>query len=134
MNITIHLGFPGTCEAAFRFYLHCFGGELATLLPWGDSPISHLVPADWHSKICHATLKLGSATIFGADEPPGSSQVASRFQLLMELDSAEHAAQTFAMLAEGGKITVPLEKTFWAECFGALTDRFGIPWEIQHSA
>jgi PhnB protein len=26
---------------------------------------------------------------------------------------------------------MPLEKTFWAERFGVVTDRFGIPWAIN---
>ena len=29
---------------------------------------------------------------------------------------------------------MPLEKTFWAERFGMLTDRFGIPWLINCEA
>ena len=37
----------------------------------------------------------------------------------------------FNALAEGGKITMPLQKTFWAEAFGMLVDRFGTPWMVN---
>ena len=36
-----------------------------------------------------------------------------------------------ALKAEGGNVTMPLEQTFWAERFGMLVDRFGIPWMIN---
>ena len=41
------------------------------------------------------------------------------------------AKRTFAALAEGGKVTMPLQKTFWAEAFGMLVDRFGTPWMVN---
>ncbi len=30
-------------------------------------------------------------------------------------------------LSENGTVTMPLEKTFWAERFGMLVDQFGTP-------
>ncbi len=41
------------------------------------------------------------------------------------------ATRVFNSLAEGGSITMPLQKTFWAEAFGALTDRYGTSWLIN---
>ena len=29
---------------------------------------------------------------------------------------------------------MPLEKTFWAERFGQVVDRFGVPWLINYEA
>ena len=31
-------------------------------------------------------------------------------------------------LSEGGLVTMPLEKTFWAPRYGVLQDRFGVGW------
>jgi PhnB protein len=36
----------------------------------------------------------------------------------------------FPLLGDGGRITMPLQQTFWAQRFGAVTDRFGTPWMI----
>jgi PhnB protein len=37
----------------------------------------------------------------------------------------------FQALSDGGTVHVPFEPTFWSPGFGVLTDRFGIPWEIN---
>jgi PhnB protein len=37
----------------------------------------------------------------------------------------------FDALAEGGRVTMPLAKTFWAETFGMVVDRFGTPWIVN---
>lgn len=45
--------------------------------------------------------------------------------------NASEAAPVFDALSEGGKVIMPLHKTFWAESFGMLTDRFGTPWIVN---
>ncbi|MES1164092.1 MAG: VOC family protein, partial [Rhizobacter sp.] len=40
----------------------------------------------------------------------------------------------FAALAEGGAVTMPLTKTFFAPKFGMLTDRFGMSWMVLAGA
>jgi PhnB protein len=39
--------------------------------------------------------------------------------------------RAFHALAEGGTVTMPLQETFWAKRFGAVTDRYGLPWTIN---
>jgi len=41
------------------------------------------------------------------------------------------AERIFNALSETGKVTMKMEKTFWAERFGALIDQFGVPWMIN---
>ena len=52
------------------------------------------------------------------------------FQIHLNLDDAAAAERIFAQLADGGQVTVPLQETFWAQRFGAVVDRFGVPWGI----
>jgi PhnB protein len=40
------------------------------------------------------------------------------------------ADQAFAALADGGKVEMPLTKTFFSPRFGMVTDRFGVSWMI----
>ena len=47
------------------------------------------------------------------------------------MDDAHAAERVFEALADNGRIEMPLQKTFWAGRFGALIDRFGIPWTIN---
>ena len=34
-------------------------------------------------------------------------------------------------LAEGGKITMPADKTFWNSVYGSLVDKYSISWGIE---
>jgi PhnB protein len=47
------------------------------------------------------------------------------------MDSPTEAERIFHALAEHGQIVAPLEKTFWAERFGMVVDRFGVQWMIN---
>ena len=48
-------------------------------------------------------------------------------------DSAR-AQRVFDALAAGGQVQMPYAKTFWAEGFGMLTDKFGVPWMVNCQA
>jgi PhnB protein len=53
------------------------------------------------------------------------------FSVSLTYPTVAEAKRVFDALAEGGKVTMPLEKTFWAEAFGMLVDRFGTPWMVN---
>ena len=133
MRIEPHIGliFNGECDAAFTLYQECLGGTLSYRLTWGDSPMAEQAPADWRDKILHLTLTVGGTAFSGGDVLPGSYERPQGFQLQLNLDDVAAAERIFAKLADGGRVTVPLRQTFWAHRFGALVDRFGIPWGIN---
>ena len=120
----ISLTFNGECDAAFRLYEQCLGGTVTFRLTWGDSPMADQAPPEWRDKLLHATLTVGGTSLSGGDLLPG-------FQVQLNLDDAAAAERIFARLADGGEVTVPLQQTFWALRFGAVVDRFGIPWGIN---
>jgi PhnB protein len=37
-------------------------------------------------------------------------------------------------MGTGGTVDSPLEKQFWGDTFGALTDRYGISWQVNIEA
>jgi PhnB protein len=53
---------------------------------------------------------------------------------LLDIEDAANAERVFQALAEHGTVTMPMQETFWARRFGALTDQFGVPWEINCGA
>ena len=53
------------------------------------------------------------------------------FSLELSVQSEAEADRAFAALAEGGKVTMPLAKTFWSPRFGMLEDKFGIGWMVS---
>lgn len=68
-------------------------------------------------------LELNGADVASDEAPKG-------FSLSVRLKGAEEAERVFRELADGGSV-MPLEKTFWAERFGMVVDRFGVPWLIN---
>ena len=132
MTLTIHLAFDGCCEEAFRFYERCLGGKLLTMLRWSETPMATMAPPGYTGKILHATLEIGDGTrLAGSDSMPGQHEGSKGFHVLLGIKDQDQARRVFAALAEGGTVTMPLQKTFWAVLFGVLTDRFGISWEIN---
>lgn len=131
MKISVHLSFRGECEVAFLFYAKCLGGSVVTMLTYGQSPLASQVPADWQGKILHATLVVDDVELAGADVAPGDYERPQGFSTLLEVSGVAEAERIFAALAEGGIVRMALQQTFWAERFGVLVDRFGIPWEIN---
>jgi PhnB protein len=127
----ISLTFNGECDAAFALYQQCLGGTVTFRLAWGDSPMANQAPPEWRDKILHATLTVGATAFSGGDVLPGAYQRPQGFQIQLNLDDAAAAERIFAQLADGGQVTVPLQQTFWAQRFGAVVDRFGIPWGIN---
>lgn len=131
MKLSPHLSFNGECEAAFRFYERCFGGDIVTMLAYGNSPMAEQAPPEWKGKILHATLNFGDNILAGSDSLPGQYEKPKGFQVLLGIDDSVEAERIFNALAENGTVLMPIQQTFWARRFGVLVDRFGIPWEIN---
>jgi PhnB protein len=131
LNPSISLSFDGHCEAAFKFYERCLGGRIAFLLTWGNSPMAKEAPLEWGDKILYARLTVGDTALVGADALPKTYEPPRGFAIMLSLDDSQDAKRLFDALAEGGAVRVPLQETFWALRYGAVTDRFGIPWEIN---
>jgi PhnB protein len=131
VQITNYLFFDGQCAEAFRFYAQTLGGKLERLLTAGESPAGASMPAEARNRIMNAYLSFGDQALRGSDwmaerpyEPPQG------FYVSLSLEAEGEARRIFKTLAEGGAVRMPIEKTFFAACFGMLVDRFGIPWMI----
>jgi PhnB protein len=131
MNMAPYLSFKGDCEAAFRFYQATFNGTLGELFRYAGSPMEKDVPADWGDKIMHGSVTILGHTLMGADNPPDKYERPQGFSLALNLADAQEAERIYRALSDGGKVIVPLAKTFWAERFGMVIDRFGAPWAIN---
>lgn len=127
----VSLVFNGECDAAFSLYAQCLGGAVTFRLTWGDSPMADQAPSEWRDRILHATLNVGGTSFSGGDVLPGVYERPRGFQLQLNLDDTAAAERIFTQLADGGEVTVPMQQTFWAQRFGAVVDRFGIPWAIN---
>ena len=131
MKLSPYLTFKGDCEAAFKFYEKCLGGKIVVLVPHAGTPMEQQVPPEWRNKILHVRLDVGDNILMGSDAPPDRYEPQKGFSVSLEVDKPADAERMFNALAEKGKVTMPIQKTFWAERFGMLVDRFGTPWMIN---
>jgi PhnB protein len=126
-----YLFFDGNCEEAFNFYAKLFGGKINAMMPHEGTPAESSVPPEWKKKIIHACMSIGETMLMASDAPPAHSQKPQGFSVHVGVDSAAEAERIFSALEQGGKVSMPLQPTFWAERFGMLIDRFGTPWMIN---
>src|SRR5262245_60530454 len=131
MQIQPYLSFKGDCEDAFRFYEQHLGGELGPLFRYAGSPMADQAPPEWGDKIMHGSVKAGGLELMGGDVAPERFEEPKGFSLSIQIGTTAEAERVFRALAEGGRVVMPLEKTFWAAGFGMLVDRFGISWMIN---
>ena len=131
MQMNPYLSFKGDCEAAFRFYEQHLGGQLGSIFLYGGSPMADQVPADWSDKVMHGSVTIGNQVLMGGDVAPDRYEEPKGFSLSLQIQSAADAERIFRALANDGRVLMPLEKTFWAERFGMVVDRFGVPWLIN---
>ena len=129
-----YLFFDGNCAAAMRFYESALGGRIEMMMTHGDAPPGTPVPPGAESSIMHARLVFGDheRVLMASDAMPGHPYDRMHgFSLSWNCSSAADAKRVFDALADGGDVRMPLQKTFWAEAFGMLVDRFGTPWMIN---
>jgi len=134
MRIEPYLFFNGRCEEALHFYQDAVGASIGAMMRFKDSPEPHSescpLPSGWENKIMHSNLTIGESTLMASDGM-GNTPSISGISLCIAADNVEQAERLFAALSEGGKVDMPLQKTFWAKSFGVLSDRFGVSWMIN---
>jgi PhnB protein len=124
--------FDGTCADAMRLYEQTLGGKIEILMTHAQSPVASRSRPGSADRITHAKPALGDRILMASDCPPGQPVGAMKgFSLSLIYPTAAEATRAFEALAEGGQVTAPLQKTFWAEAFGMLVDRFGTPWMVN---
>lgn len=135
MSLNPYLNFNGKTEAAFNHYKKIFGGEFAMVMRFGDVAEHMTTPDSDKNRIMHIALPIGSSMLMGSDTMEGvDTKEGTNVEISFNPESREEADRIFAGLAEGGKINMPLEDTFWGDYFGDVTDKFGIHWMVNYNA
>jgi PhnB protein len=131
MQLSTYLSFKGDCEAAFKFYERCLGGKIEMKMTFGESAMADQVPPSFRNQIAHMRIRVGDSLLMGSDAPPDRYQEPKGVFVSIGVDAAADAERIFAQLAEKGSVQMPMAKTFFAERFGMVIDRFGIAWMVN---
>ena len=131
MQLDAYLTFNGNCADAMRFYQRTLGGKL-DLMTHAQSPIAGQTPPGSENRIMHARLAIDGRLLMASDSMVGHPYEGMKgFSLSLIYPTVAEATRVFNALADGGKVIMPLDKTFWAKAFGMLVDRFGTPWMVN---
>ena len=133
-TVNPYLNFNGNCEDAFNFYKSAFGVEFAFISRFKDAPSDVPLPANEADKILHVSMPIGNTLLMGSDVPSsfGKTVFGQNVQISINTDSEKEAEKLYKALSEGGKINMPLEKTFWGSYFGMVTDKFNVNWMVSY--
>lgn len=127
-----YLFFGGRCEAALKFYRTAIGAKTLFLMRYKESPEPFppgRLPAGFKNKVMHCTFRVGSTDLMASDGCDTDLNFKG-FSLSLAFPTKAKAALAFKALSKGGKVEMPLTKTFWSPCFGMVTDKFGIGWMV----
>ena len=135
-TINTYLTFNGNCEEAFNFYKSTFGGEFTHIGRFKDMPENPEFPVaeSDKEKIMHISFPIGNTVLMGSDtgeEWTSNFKQGNNFSVSINTDNKYEADRLFEKLSESGKITMPMNNTFWGSYFGMFTDKFGIQWMIS---
>lgn len=133
MPIEPYLFFNGRCDEAIEFYRGAIGAEVLLLMRYKEAPEPPppgMLPPGSENKVMHATLRVGDANLMASDGRCSGQLAFQGFCLSLARADAAEAERTFAALAHGGQVTMPLAPTFWSPLFGMVTDRFGVGWMV----
>jgi len=133
VKLNSYISFNGNAKEAMEFYKSIFGGEIFSDTFESYASAEMPVADEDKQKIMHAYLKGGNGIeLMGADTPTGMSyNEGARITLALNGDDEGTLRGYWDKLAEGGSITVPLDKAPWGDIFGMLTDKFGVNWMID---
>ena len=99
----------------------------------GHTDLEHPLPEDAKNRVMHTRLDIAGTTLMCSDTFPGMPFVAgNNFSLTIVNSDIEEVKSLFAKLKVGGKVSMDLSETFFSKCYGAITDQFGIQWQLLH--
>jgi PhnB protein len=133
MQVQPYLFFDGRCDEALDFYARAVGAKVEMLMRFKESPDPHppgMLPPGAENKVMHASMRIGDTQVMASDGECKGRPSFQGFSLSLTARDEAEAERRFNALADGGKVQLPLQKTFFSPRFGMLTDRFGVGWMV----
>jgi PhnB protein len=132
-----YLVMDGNAKEAIAFYEKALAAKVVTVQTFGEGPAdpNHPMPDGVKDRIMHGMLKVGETELMFSDTFPGMPyQTGNNVNITIVTNAADSSKQVFDALADGGKVGMPLQETFWTSAYGQVTDKFGVSWQITTEA
>lgn len=139
MQVQPYIFFEGRCEEALNFYKTALNVEITLMMRYkenpepkaaggGHGPDMSKIKGD---NIMHASFKLGDTEVMASDGMASGKPEFKGVTLSLNPATEAEARRIFSGLSEGGKVNMPLSKTFYSPCFGMVADKFGVSWMVM---
>ena len=127
-----YLSFKDNARDAMEFYRTVFGGKL-DMQTFKELNASQDPSED--DRIMHSQLEADNGiTIMASDTPDRMEyKPGNNFNMSLSGDNEAELRGYFEKLADGGTVTMPLEKAIWGDTFGMCVDKFGVQWLVNIS-
>ena len=126
-----YLNFNGNAKEALDFYATALNGTITQSSTFGSANMA--TEESMKDKILHAVFEAGNLKFMVSDCPPGVRvSEGDQVSLSLNFNDVDLMEKTFAALADSGKITMPIQDTFWGAKFGMTKDKFGVHWMFNH--
>jgi PhnB protein len=129
VELDAYLFFPGNTEQAIAFYQQVFGGQV-TITRRGDVDPTATTEQE-KNQVINALLTGGDITLRASDREDTSTDRQTRIELSLIGTDDTRLRALFDGLAEGGTVQTKLERQFWGDVFGSVTDKYGIGWQVN---
>lgn len=131
-QLNAYLNFRDNARAAMEFYREVFGGTL-TVSTFGENHASSEPSED--DLVMHSQLDGENGIVFMASDTPARMDYrpGSNFSMSLSGDDETRLSSWYERLADGGTVTMPLEKAPWGDTFGMCVDKFGVNWLVNIS-
>jgi PhnB protein len=131
-QLDTYIFFDGNCAEAMRFYERVLGGKMEMMMTHADSPMAAQADPAMADRIMHARLDIGGRKLMASDTMVGKPIGGAKgFSLSVTYPTEAEAKKVFDALSEGGRITMPMQSSFWAKAFGMTVDKFGTAWMVN---
>ena len=136
MALSIYLNFDGNCREAVEFYADVFNTEMQEIMTFDQMPPDEdfTVPEEAKNLVLHTHLEIKGTLVMFSDVIPGMGSPLTLGNNISPTVLSEDKAEIqrlYDRLKEGGTVDMELQETFWSKAYASVTDRFGIPWQLD---
>ncbi len=129
------INFDGNCREAAEFYAKAFGSKVSNLMTFSEAPPNpaYEMPEADKDKVMYVGVPMGDTVLMMMDMPTGMPlKMGNNISPTLSLNDKAEVERVFKALSEGGTVDQELQKTFFSDLYGMITDKFGVIWQILY--
>lgn len=128
MQIIPRIYMSGNCREAIEVYKDVFGAEVNYMMTFGDAKVGKEEQKDL---IINSQIDLGGVKFHIADNMNMEISSGNQTSFTVVMKNEEEVKAAFEKIKVAGKVMMEPAPSFFSPCHCAVTDKFGITWQIN---